>query len=60
MDTPLIDPADITSDGVDFVQCLLCKDPARRIPLYATLCHPWLSDVMEARGSVIVSQLRQA
>ncbi|XP_057787439.1 CDPK-related protein kinase-like isoform X2 [Salvia miltiorrhiza] len=33
-----------SSESKDFVRCLLCKDPSRRITAAQALCHPWLRD----------------
>ncbi|KAL1534682.1 CDPK-related protein kinase-like isoform X1 [Salvia divinorum] len=33
-----------SSESKDFVRCLLCKDPGRRISAAQALCHPWLRD----------------
>lgn len=58
MDSPLPHPSGITPLALDFLQCLLNKDPSKRIPLYAALNHPWLAEVVVPRGSVVATQLR--
>ncbi|CCW71512.1 unnamed protein product [Phytomonas sp. Hart1] len=59
MDTPLPSPTNISSSALDFIQCLLNKDPTKRVPLYKTLNHPWLMDIVVPRGSIVASKLRQ-
>lgn len=34
----------LSSESKDFMKCLLCKDPSRRITASQALCHPWLRD----------------
>ncbi|KAH6818953.1 CDPK-related kinase [Perilla frutescens var. frutescens] len=34
----------LSAESKDFVRCLLCKDPSRRISAAQALCHPWLRD----------------
>ncbi|XP_047983435.1 CDPK-related protein kinase-like isoform X2 [Salvia hispanica] len=42
-----------SSESKDFVRCLLCKDPGRRISAAQALCHPWLRDHEKALSKVL-------
>lgn len=59
-DYALVLPTEISPLAEDFIQCLLQKDPNERMPLYATLYHPWLASVAPTRGSVVARQIRSS
>lgn len=58
MDQQIPQSSSISPVAMSFIEGLLNKDPAKRMTLDKALQHPWLSEVVVPRKSVIAARIR--